>query len=134
MEFTYASGKVDSGTGEFASITRSGFAGNLSINISGNFNAIIKRNTAGLVIYDSNGKASGIVIKDGIIPGNGTFKILDDLLKLKHVPGIYGIALTVLILIGAFILRRIPPMMKEGDGAEQRNSIIVFFQYFYTKE
>ena len=44
MKFTYASGKVDSVTGEFASITRSGFAGNLSINISGNFNAIIKRN------------------------------------------------------------------------------------------
>ena len=46
MKFTYASGKVDSRTGEFASINRSGSAGNLSINISGNFNAIIKRNTA----------------------------------------------------------------------------------------
>ena len=201
MKFTYASGKVDSGTGEFASITRSGFAGNLSINISGNFNAIIKRNTAGLVIYDSNGRAGIIKRNLNVVIGNEEYFVkLNELgsivskkssetairdsnasvltirrenndvvaeindrkytllamiylaltgyfeksipkmpspfsrrndvisnvmivaailvfifLNTKYIGGIYGgLALTVLILIGAFILRRIPPRMKEN--------------------
>lgn len=35
--------------------------------------------------------ASGIVVRDGMLPGGGSFRILDDLLKSNQIPGIYGI-------------------------------------------
>ena len=63
MRFTYKDGTVDSEGGEFASVTKSGFAGNLSINISGNFNAQIKRSFRGLIINDPSGRA-GLIRKN----------------------------------------------------------------------
>ena len=206
MKFTYANGKVDSGTGEFASITKSGFAGNLSINVSGNFNAIIKRNTAGLVIYASNGRVGIIKRNLNVVIGNEEYFVrLNELgsivskkdsetvirdsnsdvltlrrqdkeviaeineskyillamiylaltgyfeksiakmpspfsrrndiisnimivaailvflfLNTKYIGGVYGgLALTVLILAGAFILRRIPPRMNDNPEPDR---------------
>ena len=93
-----AFGSCDNSTGEL--VFNTSFTGYYEIMTDPSYGGqIIVFNFPSMFYYDymkdvaqSDGiSASGIVIKDGIIPGNGTFKILDDLLKLKHVPGIYGI-------------------------------------------
>lgn len=202
MRFTYKNGTVDSEGGEFASVTKSGFAGNLSINISGKFNAQIKRSFRGLIINDPSGrvglirknlnvaignreyfvklgelgsivskKDSQTSIGDGnsevlvlkregklliaeitdrkytllamvyialtgyfeksIAKAPSPFSIRNGIvsnfmiviailvfifLNAKYIGGFYGgLALTVLILIGAFIVRGIPPKMNKNN-------------------
>ncbi|MCL5787954.1 MAG: glutamine-hydrolyzing carbamoyl-phosphate synthase small subunit [Candidatus Thermoplasmatota archaeon] len=93
-----AFGSCDSSTGEL--VFNTSFTGYYEIMTDPSYGGqIIVFNFPSMFYYDymkdiaqsDRISASGIVVKDGIIPGNSSFKNLDDLLKLKHVPGIYGI-------------------------------------------
>ncbi|MHB1440092.1 MAG: hypothetical protein ACYCSO_03520 [Cuniculiplasma sp.] len=60
MRYLYESGNIIYENEKIATITRSGFGGNMVLNISGKINAQIRRSTLGLLIFDESGRVGRI--------------------------------------------------------------------------